>query len=416
MEPFVEPLEPWRIQMPPVKMTELWCKQVKPLEIQYDYYDLWTPVPGQSGKLVLRVGKTGVKSWVLMYRLNKVRSRFALGHYPTLKLADARKAANEKLTDIIKGYDPAAQRRDKKEAPTFKELTEVYLRYHAKKKKKPQSIKEDCRVIDKDLIPAWGDRKADSIKRREVMDLLDRIAERGPIMANRTLALASKIFNVAIDRELLEANPCFRITKPGKEKQRERVLNDSEIKTVWEEFSKQPGLIGQLFKLVLLTAQRIGEVSKMRWANIDLTSGWWTIPIEFSKNNLSHRVPLSTPAIEILTKIREKSPGSEWVFPAKTGLSGHMTSFQKAAQRVRDKTDVENFKLHDLRRTTASYMTGMGVPRLTVSMILNHVEKGVTRVYDRHSYDREKKAALDRWAQRLEYITTGAKAKILNFQ
>lgn len=401
--------------MPPVKMTELWCKQVKPLPTQRDYYDAWTPVPGQSGKLVLRVGKTGLKSWVLMYRLNEVRSRFTIGHYPVLKLADARKAANEKLTDIINGFDPASQRRIEKESPTFRELTQVYLKFHAYKKKKAQSIKEDCRIIDKDLIPAWGGRKADRIKRRDVIDLLDRIAERGPIMANRTLALASKIFNVGVDRELLEINPCFRITKPGEEKQRDRVLTDMEIKSIWEEFNNQPGSIGQLFKLLLLTAQRIGEVSKMKWGDIDLELGWWTISADVAKNKLSHRVPLSIPAIDTLLHLKKMSSDAEWVFPSKTGFNGHTSSFQKAVNRVRDKSNIRNFKLHDLRRTAASCMTGMGIPRLTVSILLNHVENGVTRVYDRHSYDMEKKTALDRWAQRLEQITTGAKAKILNF-
>lgn len=421
--------------MPAIKMTELWCKQVKPGAAQRDYYDEWTPVPGQSGKLVLRVGKSGVKSWLLMYRLNEVRSRFTLGHYPVLNLSEARKEATGKLSAIIKGHDPAAERREGKAAPTFKELSEVYLKFHARKAKKEKSVREDQRIIEKDLLPVWGWRKAESIKRREVMALLDTIAERGPIMANRTLALASKIFNVAIDRELLEFNPCFRMTKPGEEKQRERVLSDTEIKAVWVGFDNLTGSIGQLFKLVLLTAQRIGEVSKMRWADIDLSAGWWTIPKEFAKNNLSHRVPLSPPAIEILLELKEKAAGSDWVFPTKTGSSGHMTSFQKAAQRVKVKIDapekdramrqgskrakeqpgVNDFKLHDLRRTAASYMTGMGIPRLTVSMILNHVEKGVTRVYDRHSYDNEKKAALDRWAQRLEQIITGEKAKILSF-
>ena len=401
--------------MPAIKMTELWCKQVKPGSGQLDYYDLWTPVPGQSGKLVLRVGKSGVKTWLLMYRLNEVRSRFTLGHYPVLNLIEARKEATGKLSEIIQGHDPAAKRREVKAAPTFKELAEVYLKFHARKKKKEKSAREDQRVIEKDLLPAWGDRKGESIKRRDVVTLLDSIAERGPIMANRTLALASKIFNVAIDREILEINPCFRITKPGEEKQRDRVLADWEIKAVWDEFGQQSGLIGYLFKLLLLTAQRIGEVSKMRWADIDLDLGWWTIPTEFAKNKLSHRVPLSPLALELLREIKGNGNGSEWVFPAKQGSSGHFTSFQKAIERIRAKTGVQDFKLHDLRRTAASCMTGMGIPRLTVSMILNHVEKGVTKVYDRHSYDNEKKAALDRWAQRLEQIITGEKAKILTF-
>lgn len=193
-----------------------------------------------------------------------------------------------------------------------------------------------------------------------------------------------------------------------------------------------------MFKLRLVTAQRGGEIESMRWQDIDLEAGWWTIPAEYSKNNLSHRVPLSQMALDILLdhkktidvdleKAKQKAERSgnkayyeikkkkyaDWVFPSPVYKGGHITNVQKAAARVKMNSGIEDFKLHDLRRTAASMMAGSGIPRLVVSKILNHVEQGVTRVYDRHSYDSEKRAALDKWARRLGAILSGDNAKVI---
>ena len=153
----------------------------------------------------------------------------------------------------------------------------------------------------------------------------------------------------------------------------------------------------------------------MRWADIDLDSGWWTIPANMAKNNLSHRVPLSSLALEILSKLHAKSDDDEqWVFPSPTRKNQPITNMQKAAKRIRDKSKV-NFVLHDLRRTAASIMTGMGIPRLVVSKILNHVESGVTKVYDRHSYDKEKRQALESWSRELQVILNSQASNIVAF-
>jgi integrase len=309
--------------------------------------------------------------------------------------------------------------------------------------RKKRSYYEDNRIIDKDLRPAWKSKRAHDVMRRDVIRLLDNIVDRGaPIQANRTLALIRKIYNWGIGRDLVESNPCTQIKAPGTEKQRDRVLSEIEIKALWEAFEAEGKAIEPMFKLRLITAQRGGEIESMRWQDINLASGWWTIPAEYSKNKLSHRVPLSDMAIHILLahkkamdtdlkKIkhkvqksgkaedmgnheRKKEKYSKWLFPSPVyKCKGPISNVQKAAQRVNEYSRVDDFKLHDLRRTAASYMTGMGILRLVVSKILNHVEQGVTRVYDRHSYDNEKRVALDKWARRLQTILTGEKAKVV---
>ena len=136
------------------------------------------------------------------------------------------------------------------------------------------------------------------------------------------------------------------------------------------------------------------------WAEIDLVGRWWTIPPERSKNGLAHRVPLSSQAVRILKGLKaEAKNDATWVFPSTRKTGPHIDHAQKAIERIVERSQVE-FRGHDLRRTAASLMVGAGVPRLVVSKILNHVETGVTAVYDRHSYELEKRAALDFWGKR----------------
>jgi integrase len=142
----------------------------------------------------------------------------------------------------------------------------------------------------------------------------------------------------------------------------------------------------------------------MEWSDID--GEWWTIPGSKTKNRLAHRVPLAPVALRIIEEMKSlvegkgktKQPLPAFVFPGPRG--GHIENVQKAIQRIRNSTGIA-FRGHDLRRTAATQMTSMGIPRLTVRKILNHVEPGVTQIYDRYSYDIEKREALEIWSKRL---------------
>jgi integrase len=145
----------------------------------------------------------------------------------------------------------------------------------------------------------------------------------------------------------------------------------------------------------------------MAWSEVDESGGWWTIPAERAKNGLSHRVPLSSLAQAVLKDVKQRCNQLPWVFPSQR-RGRHLEQMVQAAYRIRNRSGVD-FVPHDLRRTAASYMTGMGISRLTVSKILNHAERGVTAVYDRHSYDAEKRQALEAWARRLDEIVASKK-------
>jgi integrase len=395
-----------------VNLTAQFVKSVKAPEAgQIDYWDKRTSHFG------LRVSSGGSKVWNIFYRLHGRDGRYTIGSYDDFSLADARQHAIGKLRDVAHGIDPSAAKRAGRGAETFGELAQLYLDRHAKAEKR--TWREDERILDNDLLPSWKSRKAFEIKRPDVMTLLDSIVDRGsPIMANRTKALISKVFNFGIKRGVVEMNPAQGVDSPAPERQRDRVLSESEMRALWKALDGMPKKTAPIFRLALLTAQRRGEILGMAWSELDLDAGWWTIPAERAKNGLTHRVRLASQAVRILRSIQSGKHDEKLVFRGGrigqpiANLQKPMRKLRKAAGEALAKEEgklitpqtVLDFKFHDLRRTAASHMTGLGISRLVVSKILNHAEKTVTAVYDRHGYDAEKKAALDKWQRRLMHV------------
>jgi integrase len=333
-----------------------------------------------------------------------------LGAYGTLTLEIARKKARGRLSEVDEGADPVEKRRQERMRAdgedTFANLAEVYLVRHARPNKKASSVKLDEQAIARDLLPHWGNRKAAEIRRRDVIELLDSIKDRGsPVAANRVQALISTIFNVGISRDLVDFNPCNQVPKAIKEKSRDRVLTDQELRSLWEVFGKMDPIMGGLFKLRTLTLQRGTEIASMRWDDVD--GDWWTIPGDITKNGKSHRVPLSSQAKAVLHQLSNYRHASGWVFPSPTRPNQHVIRIAGAIGKIREDSGVNDFRPHDLRRTGASRLTEMGFPRLVVSKLLNHSEAGITHVYDRHSYDPEKRRAVEAWGEYVERIASG---------
>jgi integrase len=193
------------------------------------------------------------------------------------------------------------------------------------------------------------------------------------------------------------------------------VLAESEIVALWQACSQLSPTMEAFFKLRLLTAQRGGEVRTMRWEDVDMNIGWWVIPASIAKNGLSHRVPLSAPTLEILQALQDTAALGPWVLPSTQHQGQPMRSIHKTLTKLKRLASID-FVPHDLRRTAASYMTSMGISRLVVGKILNHVEPGVTKVYDRHSYDAEKRQALDAWGQKVAALVTSKTANVIPLQ
>jgi integrase len=310
------------------------------------------------------------------------------------------------LREAQYGIDPATAKREARSAESFGELASLYLERYAKAEKR--SWREDERILNRDLLPRWRGQKAHEIKRANVIQLLDEIVDRNaPVMANRTRALISKVFNFGIKRGIVESNPAYGVDNPGHEQQRDRVLSEDEIRQLWNTLETERPWSAAVFRLGILTAQRRGEILGMKWDELDLNAGWWTIPGERAKNGLAHRVPLASKALKILNALKGGKHDPVYVF--RGGRIGRpIVNLQKPLRRVKKNSKLD-FRFHDLRRTAASLMTGIGISRLVVSKILNHVERGITAVYDRHSYDAEKCAALIGWDQHLTAILNAKK-------
>jgi integrase len=212
----------------------------------------------------------------------------------------------------------------------------------------------------------------------------------GPIAANRLLAQLRKIFNWALDEELITSSPVTRLTPPAPERERDRVLSADEVVLLWSQFDGLSYPFGPLFQLLLTTGQRRGEVARMRWSEVD--GDVWHIPNDRAKSGQGHAVPLTPLALSILESIPRNGA---YVFSTGTRP---VSGFSKGKARVKG---VDDWRLHDLRRTMATHMRRMGVDRITVSKILNHAEAGVTRIYDRYSCDDEQCQAMELWSNKL---------------
>lgn len=372
----------------------------------------------------LTVFPSGKKSFIYIYHFQGRKRRMTLGKYPQCSLGDAKKLYREALKILESGKDPALEKRNEKitarDASTVEGLIHEYIELWAKPRKR--SWEEDQRCLNKDIKPHWGKLKAGDITRRDVILLLDKIKDRGaPIGANRVLACIRRMFNFGIERDIITTNPCAAVKAVAKENRRDRVLSAEEIKLIWQALD-QPDVRQEntehiihmspetklVLKLQLVLGQRKGEVISAEWTDLDLISNWWTIPANKAKNNQTHRIPLSPMALELLGEIKKLSGNSRFLFPAKlkdTHIAG--TSIDHAVRRSTF-DGVKPWTPHDCRRSVASHMTSMGISRLVVSKILNHSESGsVTAIYDRHSYDKEKRHALDIWSLELQKIISG---------
>jgi integrase len=410
--------------MPTIKLTQAAVERIKPpASGRVEYFD--STLPG----FALRVADSGHKSWVAFYRVGGKLRRYTIGSLATYpKVEDARARAGEAFQKADRGIDLAEENKAAKIAAaaeaapqldTFRAVADLYLARHAKKNTKASSYKETKRILDRDVTPVWGDRQIASITRRDVNELLDAIIDRGAaVQANRTLARLRTLFNWAVDREIITATPIARMKLPTREKTRERVLSDDEIRAFWRGCDGLGQPFGPLFKLLLLTAQRRDEVGTVEWSEIDFERKLWTIPREKAKNDQAHEVALSEPALAILEELKKTSISTGYVFT--TNIDRPVSGFSKAKARLDAAMErtarkaggiaegeeapplVPEWILHDLRRTAATGMANLNIPPHVVDKILNHVSgtiRGVAAVYNRASYKDERRAALDAWGR-----------------
>jgi integrase len=392
--------------MPTAKLTALVVANAKrPARGRLEYWDAALPGFG------LRVTDKGAKSWTVLYRVHGRLRRATLGGYPALSLAGARDRAREILLEVEKGNDPAVAKAEerRREADLFQAVATEFIERHAKPNNR--TWRRQDADLKREFLPLWRDRPIGSITKRDILGVLDKIADRSsPRRANRYLALIKKLFNWCAERGYVEASPAATVKPLAREVSRDRVLSDDELGLVWRCCEHAGWPFGRLFQLLILTAQRLGEVSTMRWRDVDLDKAVWTVPAAAAKNGVANEVPLSSAAVTVLHSLPPL--GREgFVFPALNGTANPVSGFSRAKARLDraiafelgndERATMLPWRLHDLRRTAASRMAELGIAPHVIEKVLNHVSgslAGVAGVYNRFGYGPEKRHALEAWA------------------
>lgn len=392
--------------MPKIKFSAKKIQALKPMDKGIEYVDD-SRKRGQ-GRFGLRVSPAGLKTWFIQYKspVDKKIKRFTLGTFPELSLADARKKADSSMTEINAGEDPMKAKADYHKAETFDDLWKAYCRHPDTKKGVASTIKENQRKYDKLLKPVLGDMRVVDIRRKHLNLILDDMAERTPVSANRLYSLLSVIFNrIALDKEWINSNPMPSKKPLSKEKERDRELINSEIEEVWKHLDTMFGNPPDIFKIILLTGQRPGEVSGMTWAEIDMDEALWTLPKERTKSKkYKHLVPLSDQAMKIISARQDN--GSSFVFPSNHGSKvGYTKHLHKARLKVIKDLKMEQWGAHDLRRTASTIMNRLVDNEDLIERVLGHAVGKMRKTYNRYAYLKEKRKALDKLGREVDRIT-----------
>ncbi|MBU5613744.1 tyrosine-type recombinase/integrase [Geomonas azotofigens] len=387
-----------------MKFTDMMIRNLKPKEKKFYLRE--------GNGFAICVYPSGVKSWMFIYSIDGMRRYISLGNYPGVSLGDA-KSKYHKMWEVWKnGKDPGAKP-IREVVPTVKTLVEEYLTKHAKPKKR--SWKTDERLLRKELLPLWGKLKVNDVRKRDVILLLEGVVERGaPATSNVLLMVSRKMFNFAVERDILDArdNPFLGVRPLSAIVRRDRTLSVTEIKTFWDKLESLPieDKTRRVLKLILVTGQRPGEISGMHAREID--GDWWTIPSERSKNKKAHRVFLTPLAKSLIGN------STGYIFPGRNDAEkpiGRITATNAVKTHCEEGTfGIPPFTPHDLRRTVATHMPRIGVLREHREAVLNHTMPTVEGTYDLYSYDKEKQRALERWSRELERIVTGESGKVIS--
>jgi integrase len=395
----------------------------------------------RAAGLCFRVTAKGARSWCLRFRdpRSGKTTRATIGPYPAISLQQARDHAESLRRDVANGNNPVERKRhERATAPTktFEALTERYLNEHARRHKR--SADADDRNLRLHVLPKWRSHRFDEIRRADVIELVEGLVIAGkPTLANRVQALISSIFSFAMDADLVPGNPCARLRRRGVETIGRRVLSTEEIRQFWPAITQPPvsQTVGLALRLMLLTGARPGEVAGIARTELDYIDdkdrARWILPAARSKNGRSHLVPLSDQARWIVAELLDQlDDGDEYLFPspaakrrrraatrptvkqgpiAAHALAVAMARFVANLDAKTGRTwQVDRPTPHDLRRTVATRLAELGIPKEDRDAVLNHTPRDVGKIhYDLYDREREKRQALDRWAHALSAFVEG---------
>jgi integrase len=347
----------------------------------------------------IKITPKGRKVFIVLYRAGGGGSRlrkYTIGPYNRITLYNARIEAQKVLAARLEGRDPATEKlegRRRLTADTVAEVVTLYGKLHLTQRR---SGRELMRILQRDLVNRLGTRSVHAISKRDIIDVVNAVVDRGsPVAANKTLKVARSFFGWCVGRAILERSPCDGVRAPTAERTRDRVLTDGELARVIRAARQRGGPYGAIVEVLALTGQRRDEVARMSWEEVDLERRVWMLPAARTKNDKPHIVQLPNAAVAV---IGARPRAGTLVF-SRNGVSA-VGDFSNQKRDLDARCGVSNWRLHDLRRTVVSGMARLGVAPHVADKILNHAAgtiSGVAAVYQRHEFLNERRDALERW-------------------
>lgn len=360
------------------------------------YVIIWDTIQAGFGCRIVAPSRghpNGARSFICNYHASGRQRSMTLGSFPPWRTGEARNEAKKLKLDVSKGADPVADKQAARTAPTVNDLADLYRQVHLPRKRE-SSRRGDEGMLAKDILPKLGHKKVGQIAYTDIAALHRAIAERAPIVANRCMALLSKMFSMAIKEGWRTDNPASGIER-NPENKRERFLDPDELRRLFEALDARPGQSTNVIKLLLMTGARRGEVLGAKWTEFDLDSGVWVKPSAHTKQKKVHRVPLSTDAIDLLTAIRDEARGQGKievaVFPSKSRQQ-QLWQLNKFWATVCAEAGLEDIHVHDLRHSYASLLAGSGLSLPIIGALLGHTQAATTQRYS-HLLDAPLRAA-----------------------
>jgi integrase len=445
------------------KLTAVTVAQAKPKAVRYEIADAGCP------GLRLVVQESGAKSWLMRFRSPSERDRNGNGKARKLTLgplaregeacegepkigrplsvADARALASDVIRKIRQGIDPAqewiTEKRGRATASNI--IDDVFAAFLAKhvRKRNGKPIREGSRretgrllglmpsgedgdalscwkprTPKSGVLAYWSSRDVASITKRDVHNVLDSILARGAtIVANRTLSALKTFFTWCVKRDIIVVSPCDHVDDPSPEHSIERDLSGDEIVAVWRAAERTGYPYGKMVQLILLTGLRRDEVREAPRNEFDFPGHTWTLPSLRTKNGRDHLVPLSDAAMAILTKLPRIKSKAGWLFTIAgdvpiSNLSRRKLRFDALMLEELQKIDPEiaeltPWRLHDLRHTLKTWMQRTRIPKDVRNAVQNHYDGDMDELYGHYSFEKEKREALDQWAQHIAGIVSG---------
>lgn len=359
------------------KLTVRSVESIKPGETDIFVWD--TEVPGFG----LRVWPSGKRVFVLQYRTRHRQTRRpVIGQYDTMRPEQARRIARQWAAEVQRGHDPSGERKEARKAPTVADLAERYMTEHARAKKRPRSVKSDETILRLHILPTLGTKKAIAVTRADISKLHHAMGST-PGAANRTLALLSKMMNLAEKWDVRPdgTNPCRHVER-NPERKMERFLSADELNRLGAAFAdaeqtrtELPNVIAAI-RLLIFTGMRLNEVLTLRWKHVDLEGRCLHLP---ESKTGAKAVYLSAPALEVLTRV-DRQEGSPWVI-AGARPGAHLVNLRKPWHRIRQRAGLDDVRLHDLRHSFASIAAGLGEGLPIIGKLLGHTQAATTHRY-----------------------------------